>query len=123
MMHAGRTIPARQHARLLMMAAVFLLGIVAPMAPLPARAEPAATPSAAVASPVASAEVIDRTIVTIDFPVGLHFSGELTVPRDTTIVSLQYRGGFDDGWNLVDVPEQDLRRNADGSVSIDTTFD
>ncbi|MGC4191364.1 MAG: peptidase MA family metallohydrolase [Thermomicrobiales bacterium] len=102
---------------------VMLLTIV-PYAGSSVGAVPVATPPVATpeATP-AGAAIVDHTTATIDFPVGLRFTGTLTLPAGATAVSFLYQAGYDDGWNLIDVPAADITRTAGGAVAIDTTLD
>ncbi|MGC4108641.1 MAG: peptidase MA family metallohydrolase [Thermomicrobiales bacterium] len=127
MSESGRSGLAHPRWSVVLMIVTMCLSTIAPFSS--AIAIEASTPTAAtpvaITSPAASATIEDRTTVDIDFPTGLRFSGTLTMPGSSaaTLVSFLYQAGYDDGWNLIDVPASDLTSDEDGIITIDTTFD
>lgn len=117
---AGRSGPGGVRWSPALLVAALCLMLVAPSVTAGAVTAGAASPEA---SPLATASIVDRTAVAIDFPAGLRFTGDLTLPEDATMLSFLYQAGYDDGWNLIDVPASDITRHGDGTVTIDTTFD
>jgi len=108
----------------------FMLALILALAPLPAIA--AATPTMGtppVASPAASpaaadaVAIADRTTVSIDFPVGLRVMGQLSLPSGMTVLSFLYQAGYDEGWNLIDIPTSDIHLDTDGTATLNTLID
>lgn len=129
------TCPGRSHAwvaggagyfaRTTLLIALLICTLFAPWAPaLPVFASNSGTP---VATPNTLPEgtpvtVADKTTVTVAFPTGLHISGTLVTSEQDARISFLYQTGYENGWNLVDIPASD--RSATGDVvTIDTLID
>ncbi|MGN6483205.1 MAG: peptidase MA family metallohydrolase [Thermomicrobiales bacterium] len=127
MMAAGRTSGNWRRWSVTLLIATLCLSLLAPL-PVPGSASagaatPASPPATQTSATPSPQSIVDRTTVAIDFPVGLRFTGELTLPEDATTLSFLYQAGYDDGWNLIDVPATDIAKGDGGTITIDTTLD
>lgn len=122
----GRPGAVRQRWSIVLLIATLCASLAAPVTAPAAASVGGSTPAPMTTAPadaLGAATIEDRTAVAIAFPVGLRVTGDLALPEDTTTLSFLYQAGYDNGWNLIDIPAGDITPTAGGTVTIDTTLD
>lgn len=115
-----RRLAAGIASMLVVILVLVLAPLIGPTTGAAATAGPTPAVASSAASPISGTTIEDRTTVSIAFPVGLRFTGQLRVPDGVSVISFLYQAGYDDGWNLVDVPASDVRLDGEGMATLDT---